>query len=176
MSWRDAIRDTGKQTKQVVQSWSLINYVFNLAVSTIPALALGHYLSLPIQLRIAVGVLTFIAISCGFILYQSGSQDRLQRVRKRIRALADEINISGLTVGPMRRIGPARDPLKEAGFELRAMVNIEICNDYLNCLEQAEPAVAAKRYLEALADTLSPEHLKGAPTSTVRPYIGSGSV
>jgi hypothetical protein len=109
--------------------------------------------------RVVAG-LTLIAIASGMVVWQSEHESRRTKAAARIRALADDINISGIEVRPTYRIGPARDPVKEAVYELRAIVTAEIAADYEKCAGEAEPTVAAKRFLEALAETLSSSHLR----------------
>src|ERR1700732_339540 len=127
MEWRAVLTQSKEQVRKTVKEWSLANYVFNLAVAGIPPIILGVAFKMPWYLQLAVGALGLVTMVSGMILYQAERQDRLSRTARRIRSLAEDINISGLTIQPTFRIGPARDPIKEAGFELRAMVTPDIC-------------------------------------------------
>jgi hypothetical protein len=158
MELPEIYRKAKEQGRATIKTWSLTNYLFNLALSGIPVVV-GWAFKMPWYQLVALFLLTLAVAFFGMVLYQSGD-DRLKLTTNRIRELAEDINISGLTVQPTFQIGPARDPIKEAAFELRAMLIPSICDDYEKCLADEVPCVAAKRFLEALADTLSPSHLR----------------
>jgi hypothetical protein len=61
---------------------------------------------------------------------------------------------------PAYRIGPARDPIREAAFELRAMVTSDVWAEYEKLAAADEPSVPSKLFLQALAETLSISQLR----------------
>lgn len=85
---------------------------------------------------------------------------RRRRARERIRELADLIHLEAVGVfvpGPERA---KADWQTETKSGLRAIVNDSICKDYEDILLRPDAKVPAKRFLEALADTLSSSYLR----------------
>jgi hypothetical protein len=162
MNWAAFFKQSKDQVSTTVKGWSLANYLFNLAVSSIPPLVFGWLFKMPWYLALTIGILCLIAMVCGMILFQSATTARLHRTVRLIRDLAERINISGLTVMPTRTIGPKRDLIAEAAIELSVMVKPDVVAKYEECLQKADKNVAAKLFLTRLADTLTAADLRGA--------------
>jgi hypothetical protein len=142
------------------KGWSPFLYFVDGGVSVLVPYVFGLLAHISFWQQMGLFALVLLVVTSSIAAYRDISHQRLRRTAARIRALADSINISGLSVGPARTIGPRRDPVKEANVELTAMVKTEVVASYQESLQMTDPNVAAKLFLSALADSLSVGHLR----------------
>jgi hypothetical protein len=141
--------------------WSLSLFCFDAGLSFIVTYPLGCLLQMSWTNQFVMFAGALFTVTSGIFVYLAASRGRVRRSADKLRALASAINISGLTVQPMRRIGPPRDPISEAGIHIKAAFNDDIYARYWNSVETGPRDLNAKIFLESLADSLSLADFRG---------------
>jgi hypothetical protein len=143
-----------------IKSVTTAEWALDLTGSTALELIVGQVFNLPVGLQLVLWPLFVASGAFLIVVIREQRTARVTRAVARIRALAEDINISGFGIEPSIMIGPIRNPLTEAAVELKAICKPEIAITYERCLLDREPEVAAKRFLLAIADTLGPDDLR----------------
>jgi hypothetical protein len=136
--------------------WSISLFCFDAGVSFVLTYPLGCFLQMPWPKQLVLFGASLFTITAAIFVYINASQKRVRRAQQTLRSLAASIEIPGaLMVKPMRIAGPKRDPVVEASPHLLAMFKPEIVNSYHASQNIGNPDIAAKLFLQQLAESVS---------------------
>ncbi len=136
--------------------WSFCLCCLDAGIAFVLSYPLGWFLQMPWnhQLIMFAGVL-FTSTAAIFV-YLNASHKRIVRASQTLRTLAAAIDLSGAITVRLTQTGNIQhDPVSEAGVRLRAMFNDSIFTRYSNSISEGPRSLAAKLFLEQLAESVS---------------------
>lgn len=175
-----------QSVKSKFKEWSLLLFLFDGLLTILISVIVGWLTQMPFVLQIVVGICTLGLVTVGILFWQqargvatylepedrTSDDERLERAIRRLKEVARTIptphspsaigQILEVALAPQRSLSghEIRDWKTESKATLKAMLESEIVKDYEACLRMKQPEIAAKSFLNSLADTLGPSHLK----------------